>query len=969
MRYLAFGDVHVHPTNQYSKALEGGKTSLLLMQLDSLKWVEGLVEKISPRAVINLGDTFESMGTVSVAAQYTAYSGLSLIRKACGNVGAEYHHVLGNHDIYGDMNAVPYESVHAVAMQNVFEFEVSAVHETVYEIWPYGSEKGFESSGGAAEISPELVFSHCRIQDFSLAPGILEKGGKVVTDDYSKSVIIQGHYHIPGQFEANGVPVLCPGSLVARTWKDKIGERPRGAILIADGEGPFEVEGVGAGDWLEIEGRYYTWVPNPHTEEFVTARGSSGEVAQAIEDLPDFIDRSKVHVRAYVDRAEAKDAAPVVDGFADSEVFAVAPEPKETQASELDSGMLIDRYVEANPPQLAIDEGDAIREGKAIFNSFSNVEKVVNDVQFRSVGIQNFMSIDKMDLVLDAEPFTLVSGANGSGKTSVLEAVTWALFGKTPRAVSADSVIRRGSKGCVVSLRLVVDDVQIEVVRSRKPNKVDVFREGDGITKSMTAKQAQDVIDDLLGSDYETFTSLISLSATGSDMFSSSTETNKRKQIDRVLGVEAFSQARNHCKDKIKKIQQNLQKLLQDKARFQGALETLRRQLEQEKVEDERREYKRSVTQQDIDKALERKVDAESKKRDMEALLDAENVHLEEHEVCHKEAQAKYEDAWQDHGAAQSALILAHGKRDGHIRILEDFDRLGPVCGKCKQVVNPEHRQKHEDEARRAITDADAEVGKASKDVAAKSVATDRLAGKRDDADKDLRRSRDVLGQIQSRVSTVSRVIVEQEGIVRNGQRALKDLENASRVAEIEKRIFNGDLNIREVDGKSEFLSGQNDLFSYWEKAFAPKGIETFGLPTLLRYIEDHARRYSTEYFGGVPDLYISMEEGTIEVQADGSSYRNLSRGERARVDLVLQFAMYNLLTSVIGKFNVLVVDEIDDGLDDMGSEGLVSMLREMDRRVFLVSHKSSVRGFAEENEIVDIVKVDGVTEALLGNA
>lgn len=189
-------------------------------------------------------------------------------------------------------------------------------------------------------------------------------------------------------------------------------------------------------------------------------------------------------------------------------------------------------------------------------------------MKFTNLKIQNFLSIQKAEVSLQDRGMVLIIGenkdntefdSNGAGKSSIIEAMTYALYGKTIRGIKGDSVINnKVGKNCKVSLDFIDDsNVVYRVIRFRKhhegKNNVLIFRNQTNITPK-SDRDTDTFIADLLQMDFTTFTSSILYSAQ-SFRFTSATDAELKGIFEKMLGLEAYAKAQEVAKTKLKEIQ------------------------------------------------------------------------------------------------------------------------------------------------------------------------------------------------------------------------------------------------------------------------------------------------------------------------------------------------------------------------------------------------------------------------------
>lgn len=178
---------------------------------------------------------------------------------------------------------------------------------------------------------------------------------------------------------------------------------------------------------------------------------------------------------------------------------------------------------------------------------------------FRRVTASNFLSWQELDFSFEPG-VTLIEGFNhddetseGSGKSAILNALCWCLYGRIPKDAKVDDVVRNGSKSCTVTVFLE-DGTQI--VRERKPNDLYIVKEEDGSTygkiKGKDAKETQAMIESLIGMSFETFCQAVYFAQNYPNKFVTATEEEKAKILSEILDLKIFDRARASAHQKIR---------------------------------------------------------------------------------------------------------------------------------------------------------------------------------------------------------------------------------------------------------------------------------------------------------------------------------------------------------------------------------------------------------------------------------
>lgn len=265
-------------------------------------------------------------------------------------------------------------------------------------------------------------------------------------------------------------------------------------------------------------------------------------------------------------------------------------------------------------------------------------------MKLKNIQIQNFLSISQVETELDNKGLTLILGenkddknfsANGVGKSALIESIVYAIFGKTLRGLTGDSVVNRTvGKNMKISLDLEVDGVSYRVIRYRKhhenKNQSILFRGTTNITpKSET--DLNNFMQDLFQIDYATFTSSV-LYSEHSFNFSTATDSELKKAFDVILGFDTLVKCQDKAKERVRLVESEQKSLESKLTTLQSNLDNLEQKVEVYKskskdfttqtleyVTDAKSRIKENVLKVDElgNKALELAKNVDSKKKEL----------------------------------------------------------------------------------------------------------------------------------------------------------------------------------------------------------------------------------------------------------------------------------------------------------------------------------------------------------------
>ena len=200
-------------------------------------------------------------------------------------------------------------------------------------------------------------------------------------------------------------------------------------------------------------------------------------------------------------------------------------------------------------------------------------------ILFHKIRWRNFLSTGNHYTEIDFEKTstTLIVGSNGAGKSTVLDALTFSLFGKPFRKINKPQLINTtNEKDCKVEVEFSVGQIDWKVIRGIKPNTFEVYRNGTLLDQSASANDQQKWLEqNVIKMNYKSFTQIVILGSSTFVPFMQLTASNRREVIEDLLDIKIFSTMNNLIKDKIRLVKEDIKTLelkkesLNDKAVMQ----------------------------------------------------------------------------------------------------------------------------------------------------------------------------------------------------------------------------------------------------------------------------------------------------------------------------------------------------------------------------------------------------------------
>lgn len=607
-------------------------------------------------------------------------------------------------------------------------------------------------------------------------------------------------------------------------------------------------------------------------------------------------------------------------------------------------------------------------------------------MKIKSMRVENFLSFGEAEFDFDEAGLCLVEGenmddesarSNGSGKSAMIDALVWCLFGTTLRGYENDEVInRKVGENCAVMVVVEDDHGEYGIYRSRKHERTknQLVLSANGADASGSSNtETQEMVEKILGCSKRTFLSSVVFGQDRAYRFSSLTDKEQKEILDEVLGVERFAQACAEARSAGTKLADHVETQRHGLESAEEAIVEVERELKDLKKKDASFEDDRK-----------RKVGEEREKLTKAKEWIKKNVKTDSDKL-----KAAMDKAKKSEAAAEKTLLEIDKERD------EAFEVRANAQAKATELRS--NLKKHE-----ALKGDCPTCGQRIDDVQHERVLGD-LKKKHTAATKTLEKAEAALKVVQKKLDDQQKIAVEARRAAFDAQRAINDnaaadanakawkqrvLDHEKRIGELEKETNPYSALIERVQKRITKHRAEAEIFrtqlieaeaslkhvDFWVKAFGQKGLRSLLLDTSLPLLNEEAARISRAVTGGTISIEFSalseLKSGKtvdrFEVKVDNKhgagSYQGNSAGERAKVDLCVGLALQKLVASrSSASFNVVFFDEVFDHLDGAAHERVVDVLSEIDKdSIFVVSHDEDLKAWFPAS--LRIVKKGGLS-------
>lgn len=581
-------------------------------------------------------------------------------------------------------------------------------------------------------------------------------------------------------------------------------------------------------------------------------------------------------------------------------------------------------------------------------------------IKIKELTVKNFMSVGNQTQGVNfaQENLTLVLGENldqggddsgsrnGTGKTTIVNALSFALYGNALTNIKKDNLINKiNNKNMLVTLSFEKDGIDYRVERGRKPTlmKFYVNDEEQGAEETDDAqgdmRETQKDLDDLLGMSHDMFKHIVALN-TYTEPFLSMKAGEQRVIIEQLLGITLLSEKAESLKELVR---QTKDAITQESADIEAAKKSNDKiQLSVDSL----------ITRQN---AWNNQHEADVEKM-ARAIIELENVDIEAELAAHTqlktfvEQNAKLKSLNKERATLDSATAQAERSVKKYASELEKL--ANKTCHACEQEL---HDHKHEEmtaEATKHLKEAQQYSDKVSADLA-KIMKEINAIGELPACPTTYYETVEEALKHQNNLQTLETQLDIKAGESDPYQEQIDELKNTA-MQEISWDTVN---QLNSLKDHQEFLLR---LLTSKDSFIRKKIIDQN-----LAYLNNRLTYYLDKM--GLPHTVTFLNDLTVEIMQLGQDldFDNLSRGERNRLILSLSWAFRDVWESLYQSINLLFIDElIDNGLDASGVESALAVLkkiaRERKKNVFLISHKDELIG--RVNNVLKVIKENGFT-------
>ena len=543
---------------------------------------------------------------------------------------------------------------------------------------------------------------------------------------------------------------------------------------------------------------------------------------------------------------------------------------------------------------------------------------------FNAIRWKNFLSTGNQftEIKLDRSPNTLIVGENGGGKSTMLDALCFSLFGKPFRNINKPQLVNSiNKKQLLVEVEFQSGRKSYKIVRGIKPNLFEIYVDGDLINQDAAARDYQKYLEEsILKLNYKSFTQIVILGSASFTPFMQLPSGTRREIIEDLLDIQIFTTMNVVLKDKMNELKDRLQDA-------DGKLEVLKQKAS---IQKEYVDTLEANKEKRVDEIIFRIDEGELSIASFQNLVTT----LEGKKITQEEARATLGDL----AAKQKKLDQFKTKFSTQLRDLQKevaFYNETDECPTCQQGIAHDHKETIVSSRQEKIEELSSGMAKLQEEFTKleELIAQDNaLVEKIQELNKEI-------------LANNNEIIIVQR-LVQALNLELNDIQTKTADIDVEKTKLKSYA--KEVLTQNEEKAKLNEEKHYMDAVstlLKDTGIKTKIIRQYLPVINKLVNKYlqSMDFFVQF-NLDEKFDETIKSRHRDDFSYASFSEGEKQRIDLALLFTwrtIAKMKNSVAT--NLLILDEVfDSSLDNNGTDYVMALLDTLgeETNTFVISHK-----------------------------
>ena len=546
-------------------------------------------------------------------------------------------------------------------------------------------------------------------------------------------------------------------------------------------------------------------------------------------------------------------------------------------------------------------------------------------ILFKTLRWKNLLSTGNYfsEIQLNANTNSLIIGENGSGKSTMLDALCFALFGKAFRSVNKPNLLNSiNGKDCVVEVEFDIGNKQYKIVRGIKPNIFEIYQDGTLVNQDAAMRDYQEYLEKfIIKLNYKSFTQIVILGSASFVPFMQLSASDRRAIIEDLLDIQIFSTMNGLVRNKLS---MNKDSMVTKKNEIELMQQKYDIKKEHQDKLNEDKEVKVNEYASEIQSCTETlrtisgDIDSLEEQKAHLLPLVAKIPENEKKIIALKKVESKIESKISEVGTHRH------------------FYDHNADCPTCRQTITVESKERHLGELQSKEQDLASGLTELQEKITEHETLLDQL-----------RSNEQTLHTLRIELATKQTGKAGLEAAIVKLQKQIDDLNSADKKSADVTELTNLKTQIKTSKEDLKVLIEEKSYYEVATSLLKDSGIKTKIIKQYLPIINKLVNKYlaSLDFFVNF-NLDESFKETIKSRHRDDFSYHNFSEGEKQRIDMALMLtwrAVAKLKNS--SSTNLLILDEVfDSSLDTTGTEELMKILHGLeDVNLFVISHKGDI--------------------------
>jgi DNA repair exonuclease SbcCD ATPase subunit len=557
-------------------------------------------------------------------------------------------------------------------------------------------------------------------------------------------------------------------------------------------------------------------------------------------------------------------------------------------------------------------------------------------IHFKTLKWKNFLSTGNVftEIDLASKETTLIVGQNGAGKSTILDALSFGLFGKPFRKINKPQLVNSiTQKNCLVEIEFSIGSKEYKIVRGIKPTVFEVYQNGNLLNQNAEMKDYQELLEkQIIKVNHKSFSQVVVLGSATFQPFMQLSSGQRREIIEDLLDLQIFTVMNSILKDKVLINSENIYEVNTSKKLVNSKIELTKSHLQELQINNNKLVEEKEKNIKDTNKKIQEytnKIDRITKQI----------------EICKK-------DIGDNDSVSRKLEKLSKLRHqiEAKVAILNQdvvFFSNHENCPTCKQNIDKNFRDKTIEEKTSQIKDTEEGLKLLSLEYETANNRLKQIMNMNNDIQKfEMERV-----EYKTTINSLNKYIEQLNQEIEN----LKDKNEV-----VDDKIVDYEKELNALETRYNELSEEKDVLSAATVLLKDTGIKS----KIIRQYVPVINKLINKYLSSM-DFFVSFEldenfNETIKSRyRDDFSYASFSEGEKQKIDLALLFtwrAIAKLRNSI--STNLLIMDEVfDSSLDQNATDYLMNIIREIakDNNIIIISHKEHLN--EKFNNVLKFVK------------